>query len=63
MPTSLTGFYVGAAIGGIGVGCVYATCDNSALKVVPGQARSGGGLTAAGYGSGTVLTIMRSPTC
>lgn len=56
--TSLTGFYVGAAIGGIGVGCVYATCVNSALKWFPDKRGLAVGLTAAGYGSGTVLTIM-----
>ncbi|OYW59738.1 MAG: oxalate/formate MFS antiporter [Rhizobiales bacterium 17-65-6] len=56
--SSLTGFYVGAAIGGIGVGCVYATCVNSALKWFPDKRGLAVGLTAAGYGSGTVLTIM-----
>ncbi|MDE1570545.1 oxalate/formate MFS antiporter [Aquabacter sp. P-9] len=56
--TSLTGFYVGAAIGGIGVGCVYSTCVNSALKWFPDKRGLAVGLTAAGYGSGTVLTIM-----
>lgn len=56
--TSLTGFYVGAAIGGIGVGCVYATCVNSALKWFPDKRGLAVGLTAAGYGSGTVLTII-----
>jgi OFA family oxalate/formate antiporter-like MFS transporter len=33
--TSLMGFYVGAAIGGIGVGSIYATCINNALKWFP----------------------------
>ena len=33
--TSLTGYYVGAMIGGIGVGCVYATCVNNAIKWFP----------------------------
>ncbi len=61
--TSLTGFYVGAAIGGIGVGCVYATCVNSALKWFPDKRGLAVGLTAAGYGSGTVLTIMPIATC
>lgn len=56
--TSLTGFYVGAAIGGIGVGCVYATCVNSALKWFPDKRGLAVGITAAGYGSGTVLTII-----
>ena len=56
--SSLTGFYVGAIIGGIGVGCVYATCVNSALKWFPDKRGLAVGLTAAGYGSGTVLTIL-----
>ncbi len=56
--TTLTGFYIGAAIGGIGVGCVYSTCVNSALKWFPDKRGLAVGLTAAGYGSGTVLTIM-----
>jgi MFS transporter, OFA family, oxalate/formate antiporter len=56
--TSLAGFYFGAAIGGIGVGCVYATCINSALKWFPDKRGLAVGLTAAGYGSGTVLTII-----
>ncbi|MFG1410497.1 MAG: oxalate/formate MFS antiporter [Pseudomonadota bacterium] len=56
--TSLAGFYLGAAIGGIGVGCVYATCINSALKWFPDKRGLAVGLTAAGYGSGTVLTII-----
>ncbi len=56
--TSLNGFYLGAVIGGIGVGCVYATCVNSALKWFPDKRGLAVGLMAAGYGSGTVLTII-----
>ncbi|MGE3511649.1 MAG: oxalate/formate MFS antiporter, partial [Vicinamibacterales bacterium] len=55
---SLTGFYVGAVIGGLGVGAVYATAINNALKWFPDRRGLAVGLTAGGYGSGTILTIM-----
>lgn len=55
---SLTGFYIGAVIGGLGVGAVYATCINNALKWFPDKRGLAVGLTAAGYGSGTIVTII-----
>ncbi len=55
---SLTGFYVGAVVGGLGVGAVYATCINNALKWFPDRRGLAVGLTAGGYGSGTILTII-----
>ena len=55
---SLTGFYVGAVLGGLGVGAVYATCINNALKWFPDRRGLAVGLTAGGYGSGTILTII-----
>src|SRR5688500_152928 len=56
--TTLTGFYVGAVVGGLGVGAVYATCVNNALKWFPDKRGLAVGLTAAGYGSGTILTVV-----
>jgi oxalate/formate antiporter len=56
--TSLTGLYIGSAIGGIGVGCVYATCVNSALKWFPDRRGLAVGITAGGYGAGSALTII-----
>jgi len=56
--TSLTGYYVGAMIGGIGVGCVYATCVNNAIKWFPDRRGLAVGLTAGAYGFGSALTII-----
>lgn len=56
--TSLSGFYVGAVIAGLGVGAVYATAVNNALKLFPEKRGLAVGLTAGGYGSGTILTII-----
>lgn len=55
---TLTMLYVGSAIGGIGVGCVYATCVNNALKWFPEKRGLAVGLTAGGYGAGSALTIL-----
>lgn len=55
---TLSLLYIGSAIGGIGVGCVYATCVNNALKWFPEKRGLAVGLTAGGYGAGSALTIL-----
>jgi MFS transporter, OFA family, oxalate/formate antiporter len=54
---SLTLLYVGAAVGGIGTGCVYGTCVGNALKWFPGRRGLAAGITAAGFGAGAAITI------
>jgi MFS transporter, OFA family, oxalate/formate antiporter len=60
--TSLTGYYVGAMIGGIGVGCVYATCVNNAIKCSPIGAASRSALPPEPMASGLPSRSFRSPT-
>jgi MFS transporter, OFA family, oxalate/formate antiporter len=54
---SLTVLYLGAALGGIGTGCVYGTCVGNALKWFPGRRGLAAGITAAGFGAGAAVTI------
>jgi len=55
--TSLTGFYIGQIIAGVGAGAVYGTCVGNALKWFPDKRGLAAGLTAAGFGAGSALTV------
>jgi len=55
---SLTMLYVAAAIGGTGAGAVYGTCVGNAVKLFPDRRGLAAGLTAAGFGAGSALTII-----
>ncbi len=58
MADSLSLLYVGAALGGVGTGCVYGTCVGNALKWFPGRRGLAAGITAAGFGAGAAFTIV-----
>jgi MFS transporter, OFA family, oxalate/formate antiporter len=55
---SLPFLYFSAAVSGIGAGAVYGTCVGNALKWFPDRRGLAAGLTAAGFGAGSALTII-----
>lgn len=54
---SLSMFYLGQIIAGIGAGAVYGTCVGNALKWFPDKRGLAAGITAAGFGAGAALTV------
>jgi MFS transporter, OFA family, oxalate/formate antiporter len=55
---SLTLLYIAAAIGGIGAGVIYGGSVGNALKWFPDRRGLAAGLTAAGFGAGSALTVI-----
>ena len=55
--STLNMFYLGQVIAGLGAGAVYGTCVGNALKWFPDKRGLASGITAAGFGAGSALTV------
>ncbi|HMG24749.1 MAG TPA: oxalate/formate MFS antiporter [Kofleriaceae bacterium] len=55
---TLPGLYLGQIVGGVGAGAVYGTCVGNALKWFPERRGLAAGITAAGFGAGSALTVI-----
>src|SRR6202521_5833736 len=55
--SSLPTLYLAAALSGVGAGAVYGTCVGNALKWFADRRGLAAGITAAGFGAGSALTV------